>query len=306
MSNYTKENLIQIPPSAVPAGTLAIKVGNEIFTPGNIRIASGGETFYKCTSVDTINKTWSGYKAVLTDGVYTFEDTVTAGLIYGAGFTPNIGNIYPDGALLTVKSVWTGKYPEDVFIYASLSSPYYEVGDGGVQTIIGDINYGVQHDGSLCAFFDNAVGSIELPAVPEIFTASVNIVPVSGVGAVLFIGTDGFGTMSGIHINADNATMDFQKGSEAYGTFDIGDLIGHRHCYILRRNGNVWTVFVDGVKKIEIQHTPSISSREHYIYLGGIASEYGPEGRYAMTGYFSDFRYYSRALSDDEIIMFSK
>ena len=31
MSNYTKENLIPIPPAAVPAGTLAIKVGDEIF-----------------------------------------------------------------------------------------------------------------------------------------------------------------------------------------------------------------------------------------------------------------------------------
>ena len=42
MSNYTKENLIAIPPTAVPAGTLAIKVGDEIFTPGNIKIGSGG------------------------------------------------------------------------------------------------------------------------------------------------------------------------------------------------------------------------------------------------------------------------
>ena len=51
MSNYTKKNLIPIPPAAVPAGTLAIKVGDEIFTPGNIKIGQSMD-FYKCASVD--------------------------------------------------------------------------------------------------------------------------------------------------------------------------------------------------------------------------------------------------------------
>lgn len=104
MSNYTKENLIQIPSTAVPAGTLAMKVGDEIFTPGNIRISSGGSMdFYKCASVDTTAKTWTGYLAVLTDGVYAFEETVTEGLFYDSS-VPTIGEIYSSDLSVCVSS----------------------------------------------------------------------------------------------------------------------------------------------------------------------------------------------------------
>lgn len=44
--------------------------------------------FYKCASVDTVEKTWTGYKAVLTDGVYAFNTVVTAGLKFGSAYTP--------------------------------------------------------------------------------------------------------------------------------------------------------------------------------------------------------------------------
>lgn len=58
---------------------------------------SGGSStteYYKCASVDTENKTWTGYKAVLTDGVYSFENTETTGLTYGERYTPAVGNVY--------------------------------------------------------------------------------------------------------------------------------------------------------------------------------------------------------------------
>ena len=55
--------------------------------------------FYKCASVDTENKTWTGYKAVLTDGVYSFEGTVTEGLSYSV-ITPEVGKVYTADALV--------------------------------------------------------------------------------------------------------------------------------------------------------------------------------------------------------------
>jgi hypothetical protein len=38
MRNYTTENLIAIPPTNVPAGTLAIKVGESVFKINHLRI----------------------------------------------------------------------------------------------------------------------------------------------------------------------------------------------------------------------------------------------------------------------------
>lgn len=40
MSNYTNENLINISPNNIPAGTLAMKVGENVFTAGSIKIGS--------------------------------------------------------------------------------------------------------------------------------------------------------------------------------------------------------------------------------------------------------------------------
>lgn len=40
MANHTKENLIAVQPTDVPVGTLAIKVGDEIFTAGNVTIGT--------------------------------------------------------------------------------------------------------------------------------------------------------------------------------------------------------------------------------------------------------------------------
>ena len=56
---------------------------------------SCGCTYYKCASVDTSAKTWSGYKAVFDSGTgtWSFESDVTAGLAY-TGLTPVVNKIY--------------------------------------------------------------------------------------------------------------------------------------------------------------------------------------------------------------------
>lgn len=59
--------------------------------------------YYKCASVDTSAKTWSGYKAVFdsTAGTWSFESDVTEGLTY-TSVTPIVGGIYSADALVNV------------------------------------------------------------------------------------------------------------------------------------------------------------------------------------------------------------
>lgn len=70
---------------------------------------SGGTSaeYYKCASVDTSAKTWSGYKAVFdsTAGTWSFESGVTAGLTY-TSVTPVVGVIYTKDALVTVSMLY--------------------------------------------------------------------------------------------------------------------------------------------------------------------------------------------------------
>ncbi len=73
--------------------------------------SSGGTSavYYKCASVDTEAKTWSGYKAVFdsTAGTWSFESDVTEGLAY-TSVTPIVGGIYSADALVIVSLLYTG------------------------------------------------------------------------------------------------------------------------------------------------------------------------------------------------------
>lgn len=62
--------------------------------------------FYKCASVDTSTKTWTGYKAILENGVYSFEETFVEGLTYDDNFVPSPGKIYDNGCTLVIDSLF--------------------------------------------------------------------------------------------------------------------------------------------------------------------------------------------------------
>ena len=64
--------------------------------------ATGSAELYKCASVSPETGTWSGYLTVLSDGMYSFSDTLTTGLQFGGYFTPEVGGIYDNGCTLSV------------------------------------------------------------------------------------------------------------------------------------------------------------------------------------------------------------
>lgn len=95
------------------AGDKGLLVNNKFFIPfaESSEGGSGGTSaeYYKCASVDTEAKTWSGYKAVFDSGTgtWSFESGVTAGLAY-TNVTPVVGGIYSADALVIVSLLYTG------------------------------------------------------------------------------------------------------------------------------------------------------------------------------------------------------
>lgn len=80
--------------------------------------AGGATEYYKCATVDASTKTWTGYKAVLSWDVYTFEAIATSGLTYTT--TPVVGGIYNATGDDQVKL--KSSIPTDHVFYASLSA----------------------------------------------------------------------------------------------------------------------------------------------------------------------------------------
>lgn len=61
---------------------------------------------FQVTLDEDVPKTWDGYKAILADGIYTFENTLTSGLIYGDYYIPEIGNIYSADTMIKICSLF--------------------------------------------------------------------------------------------------------------------------------------------------------------------------------------------------------
>lgn len=110
-------------------------------------IGGSSMEFYRCASVNTSAKTWTGYKAVLEDGVYSFEETVTDGLSYTI-ITPEVGKVYTADALIVVDYVYTGM-PE-AYLDLPLTTDY----DGTLNGVATNFSSGVV--GNL-SFIDGAL-----------------------------------------------------------------------------------------------------------------------------------------------------
>ena len=297
MSNYTTENLVPVL-NPVP-GVPAIRVGDQVFVMQTGGGGGGATDFYKCASVDTVNSTWTGYKAVLSNGAYTFESTVTSGLTYGSGFTPEVGQIYPDSSLIQVARM-TGVIPPDYVYFDKLDSETgWVVGSGA--SIVTDSTLGRDvfkiNDNTGYIYSVNGILDVPYDCANRTMSfwmredASVS----SGWAGIGYGGgnVDGIRFVCGIYNNFPCFTAwAYDIFQESYG--EITDLNWHHYAVTLT-NGNTITMFKDGVQ-IFSQTTSTLATKCAYILIGDFY-----ERGYSPIASFANLRIYNRILTAAEI-----
>ena len=335
MSNYQKENLLTIAPEKVPAGTLAVKVGDDIFTAGNVKITgtdvsattatapdvlegkqfydaqgvltqgtlipqSGGGTmdFYKCSEVN--QETWNGYKAVLvtdTDGkqYYEFEKTLTEGLTYGKGITPVIDKIYDSQAMIRVD-----------FIYEGNKSLFAEKFDGSFThtfTHLGESPVFAEVDGRKCMLLDASHTfshpSDGLPSGSSARTIAAWIYPKNN-------NSHGFYVFYGKH-SPENSPA-YMLGIHSYhhrfeilyeNAFDF-NMNQWYHIALTYENGQA-KLYVNGElkKTVDRELTTITDNAEYPLTLGWFRGDAYFANN--TNGYISDLQIHGYALSEAEI-----
>lgn len=328
-----EENLIQYS-GAIKAGQRLVKVGNTFmpvgvggaFAPGNG--GSGSMKFYKCASVDTANKTWSGYELVYNEaGYYELSDVVTENLTY-SGMTPVVGSIYNENATLKIErySRDSGAIPEDGLVfYASLNGDTPNVAETGqvLTEVSADSNhsqlhYGVE-DGIPCAIFADAyvydscyVGltfdASALPAGAEPRTISlwVKIYNNNTTGFFAY-GSYTSGQTFMLQYHANYKTINFScHGDDVYSvnSFDFSDRLHHLAVVLDGNTNHDITMYFDGVRQdMTVSTDRSINTASNTTAKIGCGT---PNGYGRFDGWLSSIRVYDRVLGEEEITALSK
>lgn len=127
---------------------------------------NGGNTggackFYKCASVDTENKTWTGYEAYQDAiGIWTFSDTEMS-LTYGDYFTPVVGKLYDATASIVISTLFDGIITQNtVFL---LNKSLVDLSENNIQVV--DKGLTVSNTGIMCT--ENGYAEIPAYALPS-------------------------------------------------------------------------------------------------------------------------------------------
>lgn len=298
-----EENLIQYF-GTLKAGQRLVKVGDTFmpvgvggaFEPG----AGGSAKYYKCASVDTSAKTWTGYELILSDGKYTVSETLTSGLSY-TSITPVAGTVYSEDALVKV-AAYAQTFPTDGLVfYAPLSTASTTAETGQTLTVEGSVTHGVV--GNIpCGYFD---GNTEMTMndgtnIPTGHFARTLSLWCKSVSTETKLWDYIFG-YAGRSTPGEAFIISIYEGSE------IGvDLYNSRTTTSslatdLTKWNHVLVTFSDSIVRFYLNG--SLVQENSDIVINTVFEKIilGAEGSWYFNGYLAGCRIYNRVLSQEEI-----
>lgn len=268
---------------------------------------SGGATgceYYKCASVDTGNKTWTGYKAVTTDGIYSFEENATEGLTYGTAYTPKVDSIYNAAATIQVSELWGSVIiPTDGLVfYAPFSSNMVdEVTVEGPYKVSGGVS--IQSGAAMfpAASVNYMKYSPITDTIPSSFALSLWIkydIYTNNNTPVLFGNSLNESQTSWIRFSSETK---FKIGAQSTGgvqlTLTTPAPQGQFNHVLVNFSGSKYEIYINGtLSAVYNSSTPFALNRD--IWFG---SYYGYDADHSFNGAIKEVRIYDRVLVADEI-----
>ena len=267
-------------------------------------IGGGSSEYYRCASVDPSAKTWTGYKAVLNDGIYTFEDTVTSGLSY-TSVTPVVGNIYSADVLAKVSSLYQGIPVNGLIFYAPLeeSKATTETGE-----LIEEYNAEYTVKNGIPCFHSTQNGYLRIRNLED-FRNAYN----AGTFACSFFGMYESGSVrTGFTFigSSNRSTYPLAAGSTNFSQADnciweAPEYTNEMIHVVFTSSQYLLKVYVNGEKVDEGSlYTPSITAT-NALTIGGLPGGWIIDNIPDVEkyiGYIGAIRFYNRSLEENEIL----
>lgn len=261
---------------------------------GTLSGSGGSADYYKCASVDTANKTWTGYKAVITDGIWSFAETNTV-LPY-TKLLPAVGKVYDAECTFMVSGFDIGlAVPQDGLIaYMPLPSDFEDV-TGNVPLV---------HNNAVIQEFKGKNGLKSENSTYAQWDISSKM---SGSGVfsfMLFTGKlaySGWGTIAALGGNGNKFSLLHQNNGVRVDQPFYGETVGYltegqwSSLAITRDENNVVRYYVDGTLSRDDLNSGQVWD------TSGLTVGYVLGSSDAGNSYVRDVCLYDRVLSADEI-----
>ena len=231
---------------------------------------SGGTSaeYYKCASVDTSAKTWSGYKAVWGDNGYTISDDLTEGLVY-SGMTPQVGTIYDSTCSVRVASLYSSLAVEPalpVFYAPLMTDNSIEINPGSMTTgNEGNISFSTV-DGVPTAVLNSGYihwdKDSTLPNGNHEISISfgLRLTQTMTDKLIFFYGSnDGYNGL-GLQVNGTSITMSTKEGNNLIGDTQELQLDTWYHILVTYTTDGMWKLYINGTLKTSASKSLTLSS----------------------------------------------
>lgn len=267
-----------------------------------IQTGGVGTEYFKCASVNPTAKIWSGYKAIFSNGVYTFATVAQGGLTY-TSVTPVVGSMYSSNALVQVDSFWDGVIPTPtagLLFYAPLSSNKATAETGQAMTASSSVTFqtfknipcaNFAGSGGVVSSLDNLLGDSDRSM--SIWT--------------YYSGTAGAWQTAIIHGPDLTTRQNFglyksENNNLAWSTSGIGldsyvVALNRWHNFIAtwQKSSATLRIYVDAVEKNYTAIQPPFNVTSNYLGIGN-----------DWSGYLAGARVYNKVLDASEISALSK
>lgn len=275
---------------------LRIDPESGLLLPASVGGGGGGASgaYYKCNSIDSATE-WSGNKAILTDGVYSFEENVTSGLTFGNGFTPEVGKIYNGDTTVRVDKLFEGFIiPEGYVLYIPFNTKEGSAATGQSLEYYNEGSITATTDSGIpCTHFDGGsirVGYGNLPSGDLSISYWCKLT----------------GTEWGIIYTQPEINTGIENGKAGVGNYTSWGLNGNVDStqwfhFAVTRSGDFIKLYINGV--LADSGTQSLYVSDSHARIG---SHFNYNDAYMFKGYLAGLRVYNRALTDDEVTNLSK
>lgn len=274
---------------------------------------SGGTSaeYYKCASVDTEAKTWSGYKAVFDSGTgtWSFESDATEGLTY-TGLTPAVNKIYTADTTIQLAYIKLAGILNDetvkFLLYPKSSGTLEDISAGGNGVTVANTG-GVAIENGRIVFGEGKALTIPANTLPnDIFVSgSPFIIEFQGIipaytskTCTAFARKEGsmYDDRLDMYLNTIEGDSNYGQMTIGYWTNNIAVpvgafTVGAEHVVAFEYDGsNTSRVYLDGVLQYSFTGTAYLPFRTYDFLIGHDTDEIGGSNGNPFQGNMSYFR----------------